>query len=56
MTTVIAGIVMFTAVVLALVGVLLAARRKLVASGAVTITLHDDWPRPAAGVQHGGCA
>ncbi len=53
MDTVIAGIVMFTAVVLALVGVLLAARRRLVAHGAVTITINDD-PAKALKVTAGG--
>jgi Na+-transporting NADH:ubiquinone oxidoreductase subunit F len=41
-TEVLAGVAMFTAVVLALVGVLLGARRKLVHSGAVTIRVNDD--------------
>ncbi len=36
------GVVMFTAVVLALVAVILAARSKLVSSGDVTITINDD--------------
>jgi Na+-transporting NADH:ubiquinone oxidoreductase subunit F len=39
---ILSGIVMFTAVVLALVGVLLGARRRLVQSGEVTITINDD--------------
>ena len=34
------GVVMFTAVVLALVAVILAARSKLVSSGDVTITIN----------------
>ena len=42
MTEILAGIGMFTAVVLALVGVLLGARRKLVQSGPVTIRVNDD--------------
>ena len=36
------GVVMFTAVVLALVAVILAARSKLVSSGDITITINDD--------------
>jgi Na+-transporting NADH:ubiquinone oxidoreductase subunit F len=36
------GVAMFTAVVLALVALLLGARRKLVPSGAVTITINED--------------
>jgi Na+-transporting NADH:ubiquinone oxidoreductase subunit F len=39
---ILAGIAMFTAVILALVGVLLGARRKLVHSGEVTIRVNDD--------------
>ena len=42
MNEILSGIVMFTAVVLALVGVLLGARRRLVQSGEVTITINDD--------------
>lgn len=42
MTEILSGIAMFTAVVLALVAVLLGARRKLVHSGAVTIRVNDD--------------
>ncbi len=42
MTEVISGVLMFTLVVLALVGLLLAARRQLVQSGDVTISINDD--------------
>jgi Na+-transporting NADH:ubiquinone oxidoreductase subunit F len=42
MSEIVAGIVVFTAVILALVAVLLAAKRKLVASGDVTITINED--------------
>lgn len=42
MTEIVAGVVMFTAVVLALVGLLLGARRRLVSSGEVTLTINDD--------------
>ena len=42
MTEVISGVLMFTLVVLALVGLLLAARRQLVPSGDVTISINDD--------------
>jgi Na+-transporting NADH:ubiquinone oxidoreductase subunit F len=42
MTEIVSGIVMFTAVVLALVALLLVAKRKLVAHGDVTITINDD--------------
>ena len=42
MTEVLLGVVMFTAVILALVAVLLGARRKLVASGDVSIVINDD--------------
>jgi Na+-transporting NADH:ubiquinone oxidoreductase subunit F len=42
MTEVISGVVMFTGVVLALVGLLLGARRRLVPSGEVTIRINDD--------------
>lgn len=42
MTEVISGVLMFTLVVLALVGLLLAARRKLVQSGDVTISINND--------------
>ena len=42
MTTVALGVFVFTAVILALVALLLGARRKLVASGDVSITVNDD--------------
>jgi Na+-transporting NADH:ubiquinone oxidoreductase subunit F len=42
MTEILAGIVMFTLVVLLLVATLLVAKRKLVAHGDVTITVNDD--------------
>jgi len=42
MNEIISGVAMFTVVVLALVALLLGARRKLVQSGDVTITINDD--------------
>ncbi len=42
MSEIVAGVVMFTAVVLGLVGVLLITRRQLVQSGEVTLTINDD--------------
>ena len=42
MNEVLAGVTMFTVVVLALVALLLGARRRLVQSGEVTITINDD--------------
>ena len=42
MTEVLSGVAMFTVVVLALVALLLGARRRLVQSGEVTITINDD--------------
>jgi Na+-transporting NADH:ubiquinone oxidoreductase subunit F len=42
MGEILSGVAMFTAVVLALVGLLLGARRRLVQSGEVTITINDD--------------
>ncbi|MCP5109940.1 MAG: NADH:ubiquinone reductase (Na(+)-transporting) subunit F, partial [bacterium] len=42
MSTIVLGVVMFTAVILALVAVLMAAKQKLVASGDVTIVINDD--------------
>ncbi len=42
MNEIISGVTMFTVVVLALVALLLVARRKLVQSGDVTITINDD--------------
>jgi len=47
------GVVMFTAVVLALVAVILAARSKLVSSGDVTIEINDD-PEKSITVPAGG--
>ena len=42
MNEILSGVTMFTVVVLALVALLLGARRKLVQSGDVTITINDD--------------
>lgn len=42
MTEIALGVVMFTGVILALVALLLAARRRLVASGEVSIVINDD--------------
>lgn len=42
MATVVMGVGMFTGVILALVGLLLVARRRLVATGEVTIVVNDD--------------
>jgi Na+-transporting NADH:ubiquinone oxidoreductase subunit F len=42
MSEILAGVAMFTIVVLGLVGVLLVTRRQLVPSGEVTITINDD--------------
>ena len=42
MTQVGLGVLLFTLIILALVGVILAARSKLVASGDVTILLNDE--------------
>ena len=42
MTEVVLGVVMFTGVILALVAVLLGARKRLVTSGDVSITINDD--------------
>lgn len=50
--TILMGVVMFTAVILSLVGVLLAAKERLVASGDVTITINDD-PDKALHVKSG---
>jgi len=50
---IILGVVMFTAVVLALVAVILAARAKMVSSGNVTIEINDD-PEKAITVPAGG--
>ena len=54
MVTVTLGVAMFTFVIVSLVGLLMAARRQLVATGEVTITVNGDAdkavcvPRPAA--------
>ncbi len=53
MTEIVAGIVMFTAVVLMLVAMLLVAKRKLVAHGDVRITINED-PDKAFKVAAGG--
>jgi len=42
MTEVLLGVVMFTGVILALVAVLLGARKRLVASGEVSVVINDD--------------
>jgi Na+-transporting NADH:ubiquinone oxidoreductase subunit F len=42
MTEIVSGVVMFTVVLLTLVGLLLGARRRLVPSGEVTITINED--------------
>ena len=42
MTTIALGVTMFTGVILALVGVMLVARSRLVASGEVSIVINDD--------------
>ena len=52
-TTIIAGVVMFTGTVLALVAVILMARSKLVSSGDVTIEINGD-PSKAVTVASGG--
>jgi Na+-transporting NADH:ubiquinone oxidoreductase subunit F len=41
-TTIALGVTMFTVVIVSLVGLLMVARRQLVASGNVTITINDD--------------
>ncbi len=53
MTEIVLGVLMFTAVVLALVAILMAARAKLVAAGDVTILVNDD-PDKALKVPAGG--
>ena len=52
-TTILLGVVMFTATVLSLVGVILFARSRLVASGNVTISINDD-PDKSVQVPAGG--
>ena len=70
MTEIVLGVAMFTAVILALIALLMAARSKLVATGDVTITINEDpdkalrvpagarssSPRPAAARAPAGCA
>jgi Na+-transporting NADH:ubiquinone oxidoreductase subunit F len=53
MSEIILGTAMFTGVILLVVTLLLAARRKLVASGDVTIVINDD-PGKALRVPAGG--
>jgi Na+-transporting NADH:ubiquinone oxidoreductase subunit F len=53
MAEILLGVAMFTAVTLLVVGVLLAARRKLVATGDVTIVINDD-PEKSLKVPAGG--
>lgn len=53
MTVIILGVAMFTAVILALIALLMAARSKLVATGDVTITINED-PDKALRVPAGG--
>ena len=53
MTEIVLGVFMFTAVVLGLVAILMAARAKLVATGNVTILVNDD-PAKALEVPAGG--
>ena len=53
MTEIVLGVFTFTAIILGLVAILLAARSKLVATGNVTITVNDD-PAKALHVPAGG--
>ena len=53
MTEIVLGVFTFTAIILGLVAILLAARSKLVATGDVTITVNDD-PAKALRVAAGG--
>lgn len=53
MTSIVVGVLMFTAVILALVALLLAARKRLVATGDVTIVINDD-PAKALKTASGG--
>ena len=53
MTEIVLGVAMFTAVILALIALLMAARSKLVATGDVTITINED-PDKALRVPAGG--
>ena len=52
-TTILLGVLMFTVMVLALVGMILFARSQLVSSGNVTILINDD-PSKAVEVPAGG--
>ena len=52
-STIILGVVMFTAIVMALVVFILMARKQLVSSGDVTISINDD-PDRALTVAAGG--
>ena len=60
MVTVALGVVMFTCTIVSLVGLLMVARRQLVATGGVTITVNDDESRslrtPAGGTLLGTLA
>ena len=60
MLDIVLAVVMFTGVVLLLVGVLLGARRKLVATGEVAIVINDDTSKtlktPAGGTLLGALA
>ena len=60
MVTVALGVVMFTCTIVSLVGLLMVARRQLVATGGVTITVNDDKSRslrtPAGGTLLGTLA
>ena len=53
MITVLLGVAMFTGTILSLVAVLMAARRQLVATGDVTITVNGD-PEKALTTSAGG--
>jgi Na+-transporting NADH:ubiquinone oxidoreductase subunit F len=53
MTEIVLGVAMFTAVILALIALLMAARSRLVATGDVTITINED-PDKALRVPAGG--
>ena len=52
-TTILLGVLMFTVMVLALVGMILFARSQLVSSGNVTILINDD-PSKSVEVPAGG--
>ena len=53
MTTIVLGVLMFTVVIVSLVGVVLFAKRSLVQSGDATITINDN-PDLTMKVQTGG--